>query len=172
MEFIHHARLMRHHKYICECVKSIGGNGSSWIKNTNSFCFTCLGGRNQLSVSLLIPIFSTFTGANKFFFKILPRRNMTKQACLVFEFIPRDAIKQQNQIPNLKEENTWTFPFSFCWHVLFTESWLTGLLWLISVLVSLTHVCYRAAFCSIGKEGKEEKRKRVPIDTYHSVYWQ
>lgn len=35
MEFIHHARLMRHHKYICECVKSIGGNGFSWIKNAN-----------------------------------------------------------------------------------------------------------------------------------------
>lgn len=32
MEFIHQAKLMRHHKCIFECVKSIGANCYSWGK--------------------------------------------------------------------------------------------------------------------------------------------
>lgn len=37
MEFIHQAKLMRHHKCIFECVKSIGANCYSWRKRCRVF---------------------------------------------------------------------------------------------------------------------------------------
>ena len=68
-----------------------------------------------------------------------------------FELIPRDAIKWWNWIQNFKKYNKLMFPLLFCWHALFTGSWLRVLLWLIGVLASFSRVCHRTGFCSKEK---------------------
>lgn len=147
MGFISHVKLMRHQKYIFECVKSIGGNCYSWKEDAEPSWSTCFeSGAHRAShhwFRFFHPAMVQIDSSWKF-----SREEMwqSKPFFVCLFVCPWRCNKNMEMEQYVEEWNRLAFPFLCSRHPLFTWSWLRVLLWLISVVASYTQLPFNGFF--------------------------